>query len=218
MLEDAQVPLLLTQEGVRESLCQYGGAVISLDADWQMISCEPTATPVSHTTSENLAYVIYTSGSTGTPKGISIPHRAVTRLVVNTNYVELTPSDRVAQASSVSFDAATFEIWGALLRGARLVGIIKDVALSPHDFARHINEQGITTMFLTTALFNQMAKEIPGAFHSVRHLLFGGETVDPRLVNKVFLDHPPKRFLQVYGPTESTTFASWHRLSRTPTY
>ena len=62
--------------------------------------------------------MIFTSGSTGTPKGVAVPHCAITRLVLNTNYVELGPEDRIAHLSNVCFDAATFEIWGALLNGA----------------------------------------------------------------------------------------------------
>ena len=79
--------------------------------------------------------MIYTSGSTGTPKGVAVPHQAVNRLVWNTNYIALGASDKVAQASNASFDAATFEIWGALLNGARLVGVSKEVVLSPDEFA-----------------------------------------------------------------------------------
>ncbi len=77
------------------------------------------------------AYVIYTSGSTGRPKGVVVPHRAVVRLVRETDYIRLGPDDRVAQASNSSFDAATFEIWGALLNGCRLVGIERETLLSP---------------------------------------------------------------------------------------
>ena len=74
-------------------------------------------------TPEDVAYIIYTSGSTGRPKGVAVPHRAVNRLVFKTNYIELDASDRIAQVSNMSFDAATFEIWGALLNGGQLRGL-----------------------------------------------------------------------------------------------
>ena len=96
---------------------------ICLDTDWPTIAAENDARPAAATTAENLAYVIYTSGSTGGPKGVAVPHRAISRLVLNTDYVQLGPSDRIAQASNASFDAATFEIWGALLNGAQLIGL-----------------------------------------------------------------------------------------------
>src|SRR5438067_541599 len=107
---------------------------------------------------------MYTSGSSGRPKGVAVPHRAINRLVLNTDYVQFGNQDRVAQISNISFDAATFEIWGALLNGGQLIGITTDVALSPHDFAREIRDYGITGMFLTAALFNQLAAEVPTAF------------------------------------------------------
>jgi acyl-coenzyme A synthetase/AMP-(fatty) acid ligase len=153
---------------------------------------------------------MYTSGSTGRPKGISIPHRAVTRLVVNTDYVSLGVGDRIAQAANASFDAATFEIWGALLNGGTVVGIPKSVLLSVDDLATELTSRRITTMFLTTALFQQVAREKPMAFGGLRELLYGGEVCDPRLVARVLAHGGPQRLLHVYGPTESTTFATWH--------
>jgi non-ribosomal peptide synthetase component F len=129
MLEDSAVPVLLTQEKLVEKLPQHSARVVCLDTDWEKIAFHSKDNPSSAVKPENLAYVIYTSGSTGKPKGVTVPHRAVNRLVLNTNYISLQPLDVVAFASNFSFDAATFEIWGALLNGAKLVVITKDVAL-----------------------------------------------------------------------------------------
>jgi len=159
---------------------------------------------------ENLAYVIYTSGSTGTPKGISIPQSAISRLVCNTNYIDLGPTDVVAQISNFSFDAFTFEIWGALLHGAELSILTNDITLSPLDFAAEIKTRGITTMFLTTALFNVLAREAPATFKTVKHVLTGGEMADPQSFRQVLKLGPPARLAHVYGPTENTTFSTWH--------
>src|SRR5206468_252556 len=149
------------------------------------------------------------SGS-GTPKGVAVTHRAVCRLVLNADYVAVIPSDRIAQASNASFDAATFEIWGALLNGATVVGISREVALSPKELRAALREQRVTILFLTTALFNQVAREEPQAFSTLRHVLFGGEAVSPAWVRKVLSAGAPGRLLHVYGPTETTTFATWH--------
>ena len=216
MLSDSQVPVLLTQQQLVEKLPKHQAHVVCLDSDWKAIAPHSEQNPKSEVSAEHLAYVIYTSGSTGKPKGVCVSHRAVNRLVLNTNYVKLEPCDRVAQASNCSFDAATFEIWGALLQGARLVGIAKDVALSPQNLARQIRQQQISVLFLTTALFNQLAREVPWAFDSVRHLLFGGEASDPRWVRQVLENGPPKRLLHVYGPTESTTFTTWYLVQDVP--
>jgi amino acid adenylation domain-containing protein len=208
MLEDSNVWVLLTQDGLADALPDLGLSILKLDADWEFISQESEDDPGARVTGENLAYVIYTSGSTGNPKGISIPHRAVSRLVINTDYARLASSDKVAQISNSSFDAATFEIWGALLNGATLVGISRDVSLSPERLSVQIRELGINTMFITTALFNQIVIEEPSAFSSLKQLLFGGEMVDVERVKEVFEAIPPERLLHVYGPTESTTFAT----------
>jgi len=229
MLEDAQVPVLLTQRKLLGGLPNaalsevqnskskiQNRVVICLDTDWEVIAQQSDNNLVNGVSADNLAYVIYTSGSTGQPKGATVPHRAVNRLVMNANYANLEPTDVVAQVSNCSFDAATFEIWGALLHGAKLVLITTDVAISPKDFAEQIEQKKISVLFLTTALFNQMARELPTAFKNVRHLLFGGEAADPRWAAAMLEHDPPERLLNVYGPTEATTFASWHLVENIP--
>jgi len=216
MMGDAHVSVLLTQDSWAEELPNQWLQVFCLDLQWEAIAKESHKNLISWTSAENLAYVIYTSGSTGRPKGIMVSHRAITRLVLNTNYTQLRSSDRIAQASNSSFDAATFEIWGALLHGAQLVGVMRDTVLSPGDFAAQMQNHCIDVLFLTTALFNQLAAEVPWAFGFVRDLLFGGETVDSRWVKEVLKKGCPKRLLHVYGPTESTTFSSYHSVTNVP--
>ncbi|WP_281404514.1 non-ribosomal peptide synthetase [Pyxidicoccus fallax] len=215
MLADAGAPVLLTQERLRGALPVDGVRVLALDGEGALEGMPATA-PDSGAGAEDAAYVIYTSGSTGTPKGVCVPHRAVVRLVVDTNYVRLTPEDRIAQASNASFDAATFEIWGALLNGARLVGVDRETALVPSAFAGWLREQGISTMFLTTTWFNQVAAEVPDAFRAMRQLLVGGEALEPKPVRQVLREGPPERLLNGYGPTESTTFSTWHHVREVP--
>jgi amino acid adenylation domain-containing protein len=210
MLKDSCVSLLLTQTQHQDKFPQQQARIVCLDSNWEEIAQHSLENPRNQVNPDNLAYLIYTSGSTGKPKGVAVPHRAVRRLVINTNYINIEPKDVVAQVSNCSFDAATFEIWGALLNGASLVIITKDIALSPNDFATKLHEQGITVLFLTTALFNLLASVVPSAFQKMQHLLFGGEAVDPKLVKRVLKNHPPSRLLHLYGPTESTTFTTWY--------
>ena len=179
MLETSQCPVLVTHGVTAEGLAGDGHGRVLLDIADPTIDYESDADPADSTDPENPAYIIFTSGSTGTPKGIVIPHRAVNHLVVGADYVELGSSNCVAQASNASFDAATFEVWGALLSGAQLVGLPLDIILSPPDFAEEIRRRRIDTLFLTTALFNQIACELPEAFAPLEHLLFGGECSRP---------------------------------------
>ncbi|MBW4487625.1 MAG: amino acid adenylation domain-containing protein [Trichocoleus desertorum ATA4-8-CV12] len=216
MVEDAQISVLLTQTSYREQFQDCSAQVICLDQVWSAIAQASEENLPSQITAEDLAYVVYTSGSTGQPKGVAVPHRAVNRLVRDTNYIQIYPGDRVAQVSNVSFDAATFEIWGALLNGAELIGIEREVSLSPSKFATALLQQQIDILFLTTALFNQIAREAPTAFHQLRYLLFGGEVADLPQVRTILQAGAPKHLLHVYGPTESTTFASWYEIRELP--
>ncbi|MEH2073177.1 MAG: amino acid adenylation domain-containing protein [Nostoc sp.] len=216
IISDSQVQVVLTQEKFVEGLTASGAKLVCLDTNRELIHQHSQENVNSNVTPDNLAYIIYTSGSTGTPKGVAVPHQAVNRLVCNTNYVQFVPSNRVAQASNTSFDAATFEIWGSLLHGARLVIIPQDVVLSPQSFAAYIREQGISVLFLTTALFNQLANFVPQAFKNLQYLLFGGEAVDPKSVQAVLRNGAPQRLLHVYGPTESTTFACCYLVQDIP--
>nr|QEO74285.1 condensation domain-containing protein [uncultured bacterium] len=213
MIDDTGARTIVTHSALEPLLRGIGarvGGVIRVDADGAALEALPDSDLDVPVSGEALAYVIYTSGSTGRPKGVAIPQRGVTRLVCHTNYVDFKSDDRTAQASTINFDAATQEIWGALLNGGALVGVSRDVALSPQDFAAELRERRITILFLTTALFNQLARHAPGAFRGLRTLMFGGEAVDPWCVRSVLEEGPPQRLLHVYGPTESTTYATWH--------
>ncbi|MBD1938950.1 non-ribosomal peptide synthetase [Microcoleus sp. FACHB-68] len=214
MLEDAQVSLVITHSLLD---IDYGKTkVVCLDKDEEVINRESEKNLKNSTNEENLAYVIYTSGSTGKPKGVAIPHKAVVRTFLNPNYIKIEPADKIAQVSNTSFDAAAFEIWGALLHGAQLVIINRNVILSPEDFTAQLRTDNISVLFLTTALVNQMASVIPQAFNKLRYLLFGGESADPKWVQEVLKKGAPEQLIHLYGPTENTTFSSFYCVQDIP--
>ncbi|MFI0420078.1 amino acid adenylation domain-containing protein [Spongiactinospora sp. 9N601] len=165
---------------------------------------------------EQQVCVLYTSGSTGRPKGVAITHRGIVRLVRDAGYLGWGPSDVVSQAANTSFDAATFEIWGALLNGAQLVGVPKHEVLSPAALRRRIETDGITAMMLTTTVFHKCADADPAMFAPLRTLFFGGEPADARRVSAVRKAAPGVRLVNGYGPTECTTFASCHDIADLP--
>jgi len=216
MLADSRVSVLLTEQTLLSRLPRNISKILCLDTDWELITGEPRNNLQTESNAENLAYIMYTSGSTGQPKGVAVPHRAINRLVLNTNYLERGSLDRVAQISNISFDAATFEIWGPLLNGGQLIGISNDVALSPQDFARELREHRISGMFLTAALFNQLSAEVQGAFAELHTLIVGGEALDPKWTRAVLKNGPPRRLLNGYGPTENTTFSCCHIIEEVP--
>ncbi|MGR5997130.1 AMP-binding protein [Bacillus cereus] len=127
--------------------------------------------------SSDTAYIIYTSGSTGTPKGVVIPHYSAIRVVKNTNYIEINENDTILQLSNYAFDGSIFDIYGALLNGAKLIMVEKDTVLSLVKLAKLIKEEQISIMFITTALFNALVDLEIDCLDKIRKILFGGERV-----------------------------------------
>lgn len=157
---------------------------------------------------EDLIYVIYTSGTTGNPKGAMIEHKNVVRLVKNTNFIKLDENTVVLQTGSISFDASTLEIWGSLLNGGKLCLINNEVLMNPAGFKELITLYQGNTMFLTTALFNQLIVTDVSMFDGLTYLLTGGEAISERHVN-LFISHNKKtKLINGYGPTENTTFTT----------
>jgi amino acid adenylation domain-containing protein len=171
---------------------------------------EALTEPSEAISSEAPAYVLYTSGSTGTPKGVLVPHRAIARLVCATDYLTLVPSDRFAFHSNLSFDASTLEIWGPLLNGGSLVVTPRETLFSAEALGEHLRRHGVTSLWLTTSLFAQLAQQAPGMFSGLRHLVFGGEPADAAAVKRVWEAGTPQFLINGYGPTETTTFAVCH--------
>ncbi|RYZ33154.1 MAG: amino acid adenylation domain-containing protein, partial [Myxococcaceae bacterium] len=216
MLQDARVNVLLVHQHKRERLPVFAGTTVCLDSDASVLGRLPT-TPLPRTSCpQNLAYVIFTSGSTGRPKGSAIVHRGVLALAFDRLLHPFSPEDRVAQASNASFDPSTFEIWGALLHGAHLVGITANPAHSPQDFAAQVRDTRASVMFVTTAVLHLLARQVPGAFAGLKTLVFGGEAADPLALREVLQHGPPQRLVNGYGPTECTVFSSCHLLDAPP--
>ncbi len=215
MLRDVQARVLLAQQSLLADLPQHHGHVICLD-DAFALDGEPATNLPTVVDCDHLAYIMYTSGSTGAPKGVLVEHRNVLRLVLDTNYLEVGPTDCIAQVSNPAFDAATFEIWGALLNGAKLVIFPRDLTLDPERVAHEFRAQRITISFLTTQLFNHIVDATPDAFCGLRYLLVGGEKADPSRFRDVLKRRPPQRLLHMYGPTETATFATYFPVEDVP--
>jgi amino acid adenylation domain-containing protein len=208
MLADAGAGVLVTRRTLATGLHPAGTRAVFLDEP-DALASESSAAPRSGASAQNLAYIVYTSGSTGAPKGVMVCHRQVVQLVRDTDYVKLGPGDRIAQASSASFDAITFEAWGALTNGATLVGVDREVLLSPSAMREFLREQRITTLYQTTALLNQLTREQPDIFAPLREVLFGGQAADAASVRRLLRSGRPERLLHMYGPTETTAWCSW---------
>lgn len=163
-------------------------------------------------TLEDHAYVIYTSGTTGNPKGTLIPHRGIVRLVHQNHYVPLNEETTILLSGTIAFDAATFEIYGALLNGGKLIVAKKEQLLNPIAVEQLINENDVNTMWLTSSLFNQIASERIEVLAPLKYLLIGGEVLNAKWVD--LLNQKPKhpQIINGYGPTENTTFTTTYNI------
>ena len=212
MIEDLNAPVLLTQENLAVRLPARDRRVISLDTGWDEIAGESLETPPDLTSADNLAYVMYTSGTTGQPKGVAVPHRGVVRLVRGTNYAALGEDEIILQAATISFDASTFEIWGALLNGGKLVLMPPGVP-SLEDLAATLERHQVTTLWLTAGLFHLMIDEQLESLRQVRQLLAGGDVLSVPHVRTALARLHETRLINAYGPTENTTFTCCHMMS-----
>ncbi|WP_041517884.1 plipastatin non-ribosomal peptide synthetase PpsC [Bacillus subtilis] len=212
MLSDSGAALLLQSEKTEKQL---------LDIECEQIIIEDiqkqgeTKNVDSSAGSHSLAYIIYTSGSTGKPKGVMIEQRSVIRLVKNSNYITFTPEDRLLMTSSIGFDVGSFEIFGPLLNGAALHLSDQQTFLDSHQLKRYIEHQGITTIWLTSSLFNHLTEQNEQTFSQLKHLIIGGEALSPSHVNRIRNVCPEVSIWNGYGPTENTTFSTCLHIQKT---
>ncbi|WP_085679522.1 MULTISPECIES: non-ribosomal peptide synthetase [unclassified Pseudomonas] len=202
MVEDCQAVMLLTQA---DTLANFPVRRVDLDA--QVLDLQAGHNPGLAQEAGNAAYVMYTSGTTGKPKGVCVPQRGITRLVLNNGYADFNARDRIAFASNPAFDASTMDVWGALLNGGQVRVIDHQTLVDPQRFAQALVDDGITVLFLTTALFNQYVQLLPDALAGLRILISGGERAEPAAFRALLERAPGLRLLNGYGPTETTTFA-----------
>ncbi|MFI9815103.1 non-ribosomal peptide synthetase [Saccharothrix variisporea] len=157
---------------------------------------------------DDLAYVMFTSGSTGKPKGVAVTHRGIVRLVREPGCVSL-DGETMLHLSSPSFDAATFDIWGALANGGRLV-VAPAGKASVAEIGEWVRSHGVTTAFFPTGLFHLVVDEGVAALEGLRQVVVGGDVLSAAHARRFLAAMPGCRLVNGYGPTEVTTFTTFH--------
>ena len=188
-----------------------GAPRLALEDTIRELEAAPTVPRRADVPSSALAYVLYTSGSTGAPKGVEVSHRAVVRLVRETGYAAFGLGEVFLQAAPMSFDAATFEIWGPLLHGGRLA-LLPPGPFTPADIGAAVARHGVTTLWLTAGLFHLAVEEGLAPLGGLRQLLAGGDVLSHSHVLRALAALPGVDLVNGYGPTENTTFSTTHRL------
>ena len=202
-LADSQVPVLVTQRRLLETLPATAAHSLCLDPEWWWSTQESTENPARGATPDDLAYVIYTSGSTGRPKGVEVEHRGLASLVETQFRVcGVGPRDRVLQFCSLSFDPSIFEIGIALRTGATLVLAPQSSLLPGPALARVLRDQCVTTIVLPPSVLSPLPDE---PFPSLRTLIVGAEPVTAEFVKRW---GDGRRIFNIYGATETTVFST----------
>ncbi len=209
MVEDAGIKTAIVQESLRPGAEWISGKILCLGKGCAEVMDEPSENPSLVLTADDLAYVMYTSGSTGRPKGVEVVHRGIVRLVKGQRYAKLGADEVMFQFAPLSFDASTLEVWGSLLNGGRLA-ICSLLHPSLQELGAEIRKNGVTTLWLTAALFEQMVESVPDCLAGVTQMLSGGDVLSVPHVRKFVTSSPRSVLINGYGPTENTTFTTCH--------
>ncbi|MCM2578009.1 non-ribosomal peptide synthetase [Streptomyces meridianus] len=213
LLEDTRAAAVIVDPSMLDRLTDPGVPVITLATDGTPVPHGPASAPPRRpagrasrpASPDGSAYVMFTSGSTGTPKGVTVSHRNIVALTRDHRWSE--GHERVLFHSPHAFDAATYEVWAPLLAGGTVV-VPPAGDLTAELIREHTEKHGVTAMFLTTALFNLFAQSDPACFADLRTVWTGGEAANPASFVRVLDACPETEVVHVYGPTETTTFAT----------
>ncbi|GFF79578.1 hypothetical protein IFM62136_10099 [Aspergillus lentulus] len=160
------------------------------------------------------SHILFTSGSTGKPKPVQILASGILHLATQTPVTPLKDTDRVAEFNNPGFDLSLFEVWATLIAGATIVVIPRRIATDPNAISSFMNDQAVTVIIITAALFEIIAFASPTAFQSLRHVLTAGDVANVHAMRKILeSDGPPQHLWNTYGPTECTTLTTMHEVT-----
>lgn len=211
MLEDARPALLINQDDGQAAGWGLECPLVSFDALENDRATYSDENPNLDISPDASAYIMFTSGSTGRPKGVEVVHRGIVRLLFSAGYVPLSEDTVLLHMAAVSFDAATFELWGALLHGGSCV-ISASRVPTLEEITSLLKDNAVNTCWMTASIFNLVVSQIPDALSGVKYLLTGGEVLSQTHVELTLEQLPDLVLINAYGPTENTTFSTTYTI------
>ncbi len=221
-LQDAQVPVLVTQARLIESLSKCTAQVVCLDKDLNALAKQPNVNPKTLVTPENLIYVLYTSGSTGRPKGVAVEHRQILNYLNGIlEKLNLSTGASFATLSTFAADLGNTVIFPSLCTGGCLHIISQERATNPVALADYCRSNPIDCLKIVPShLAALLASPDPEQILPHQCLVIGGEAITWELIEQI-RQYADCRILNHYGPTEATvgvlTYPIEQRGSQSPT-
>ncbi|MEK8017413.1 MAG: amino acid adenylation domain-containing protein, partial [Candidatus Parabeggiatoa sp.] len=215
ILEDANVSVLLTQEGLMGELPKHKGQIICFESDWKGFDNAKSNNSVIDVKPENAAYVIYTSGSTGKPKGVVISHHAVVNFLSAMQHSPgLTQQDILLAVTTISFDIAVLELYLPLMVGARIVLVSREVASDGVQLLERLNNSSASVMQATPATWRLLLRALGQSHFSLKKIFVGGEALPRQLAHQLL--EKGDEVWNLYGPTETTVWSASYPVAKAP--
>ena len=191
-------------------ICNYNN--INIDLDNSNIYSKDNTNISLHLSVDDVMYVMYTSGSTGKPKGVMVKHKNIIRLAKYPNFLSFENNENMVQTGTIVFDACIFEIFGALLNGFKTYILEKNKLLNINYFSEFLKNNDISTLFLTTGLFNEFGMQSPKMFSHLKNLLTGGDVISASSVKNIKNSCPNINIINCYGPTENGSYSTCYKI------
>ncbi len=209
MLEDTGSTLLLTGVHLPAGIDDLQDfRIISINTLAGHLSEQPMTPLCGKAAPDSLACILYTSGSTGNPKGVMVSHSNIVSLVYGMDAMRPEPGDVLLATGSPAFDATTYEYWGTLLNGARLVICSHETLLDGTLLHTVVQQQRVNKMWFTSGWFNQLVETVPELFAALGAVIVGGDRLSAHHIRRLQVLYPRLQMFNGYGPTENTTFST----------
>ncbi|MFP7234280.1 amino acid adenylation domain-containing protein [Bacillus subtilis] len=213
MLNDSEAEMLLTERGQNKP-ADYNGSILYInEVENDSI---PAGLNIQETLADQPVYVIYTSGTTGQPKGVIVEHRNVISLLKHQNLpFEFSYEDVWTLFHSYCFDFSVWEMFGALLNGSTVVVVSKETARDPHAFRLLLKQERVTVLSQTPTAFYSLMHEDQNDTDrlNIRYVIFGGEALQPGMLQSWNEKYPHTDLINMYGITETTVHVTFKKLS-----